>query len=157
MNAKVKSGIILFITLLIGFVIGFLTSSRVKENRIKELRSFGSPEGFRFMMENMLELDSEQKAAIRPVFDKYAKKNFELMKDFRGEFKELMVEFHSELTPHLTPQQIEKLKKFGKRGREMEKRGKYPRKDRKYGPRSSPDHDGDDENSRRGFYRYHDW
>lgn len=142
MNTKIKSGIFLLTTLLIGFVIGFLTSTQVKESRIRELRSFGSAEGFKFMMEHMLELDDEQKDVIRPVVDKYAKKNFELMKNFRGEFSVLMKEFHKELTPHLTPEQIERLNKFGERGREMKGRGESPRGGkRRYGrgPGGNPD------------------
>jgi len=142
MNAKIKSGIFLVITLLIGFVIGFLTSTQVKESRIRELRTFGSPEGFKYMMEHMLELDEKQKDAIMPVVDEYAKKNFELMKNFRGEFSVLMKEFHKELTPHLNPEQIECLNEFGKRGREMRGRRGSPRDgERKYdrGSRSNPD------------------
>ena len=143
MNTKIKSGIILLTTLLIGFVIGYLTSTQVKESRIRELRTFGSAEGFKFMMEHMLELGDEQKNAIRPVVDKYAKKNFELMKNFRGEFSVMMKEFHKELTPHLTPEQIERLNKFGERGREMRRKGEFPRRGkRRHGPRpgSEPGH-----------------
>jgi gas vesicle protein len=140
MNTKIKSGICLLTTLLIGFVIGYLTSTQVKESRVRELRTFGSAEGFKFMMEHMLELDDEQKDAIKPVVDKYAKENFELMKNFRGEFSELMKEFHKELTPHLTPEQIERLNEFGERGREMRGRGESPH----YGRRSpNRDYDGD--------------
>ena len=149
MNTKIKSGIILLTTLLIGFVIGFLTSTQVKENRIRELRTFGSAEGFKFMMEHMLELDGEQKDAIRPVVDKYAKKNFELMKNFRGEFSVLMKEFHKELTPYLTPEQIERLNEFGKRGREMKKRGDPPR----YGRRRFGRGHGGDQGSGPGHRR----
>ena len=137
MNTKIKSGICLLTTLLIGFVIGYLTSTQVKENRIRELRSFGSAEGFKFMMEHMLELDEIQKDAIKPVVDKYAKENFELMKNFRGEFSVLMKEFHKELTPYLTPEQIERLNEFGKRGREMRGKGEFPR-DGKRRHRSGP-------------------
>ncbi|MCK4698727.1 MAG: hypothetical protein KAT38_00260 [Bacteroidales bacterium] len=142
MNTKIKSGIFLLTTLLIGFVIGFLTSTQVKESRIRELRTFGSPEGFKYMMEHMLELDDEQKDAIWPVVDEYAKKNFELMKNFRGEFSVLMKEFHKELTPYLTPEQIERLNKFGERGREMRGKGEFPRGGkRRYGrgPGDNPD------------------
>jgi len=141
MNTKIKSGIFLLTTLLIGFVIGFLTSTQVKENRIRELRTFGSPEGFKYMMEHMLELDEKQKDAIMPVVDKYAKKNFELMKNFRGEFSVLMKEFHKELTPYLTPEQIECLNEFGKRGREMRRKEEFPRYGRRrsgHGPGGSP-------------------
>ncbi|MCD6565148.1 MAG: hypothetical protein J7K53_04315 [Bacteroidales bacterium] len=137
MNTKIKSGIFLLTTLLIGFVIGYLTSTQVKENRIRELRTFGSAEGFKFMMEHMLELDDKQKDAIMPVVDEYAKKNFELMKNFRGEFSVLMKEFHKELTPYLTPEQIERLNEFGKRGREIRGRGESPRHGRR-GPHRSP-------------------
>jgi len=142
MNTKIKSGICLLTTLLIGFVIGYLTSTQVKESRIRELRTFGSAEGFKYMMEHMLELNDEQKDAIKPIVDKYAKENFELMKNFRGEFSVLMKEFHKELTPYLTPEQIERLKEFGKRGREIRGRGESPRDGRRgYGrsPRSNPD------------------
>jgi len=125
MNTKIKSGIFLLTTLLIGFVIGYLTSTQVKENRIRELRTFGSAEGFKYMMEHMLELDEKQKDAIMPVVDEYAKENFELMKNFRGEFSVLMKEFHKELTPHLNPEQIEKLNEFGKRGREMRRNEEF--------------------------------
>jgi len=137
MNTKIKSGISLLTTLLIGFVIGYLTSTQVKESRIRELRTFGSAEGFKFMMEHMLELDEKQKDAIKPVVDKYAKENFELMKNFRGEFSVLMKEFHKELTPYLTPEQIERLNEFGKRGREMRGKGEFPR-DGKRRHRSGP-------------------
>ena len=137
MNTKIKSGISLLTTLLIGFVIGYLTSTQVKENRIRELRTFGSAEGFKFMMEHMLELDEKQKDAIKPVVDKYAKENFELMKNFRGEFSVLMKEFHKELTPYLTPEQIERLNEFGKRGREMRGKGESTR-DGKRRHRSGP-------------------
>ncbi len=149
MNAKIKSGIFLLTTLLIGFVIGYLTSTQVKESRIRELRSFGSAEGFKFMMEHMLELDEKQKDVIRPVVDEYAKKNFELMKNFRGEFSVLMKEFHKELTPYLTPEQIERLNEFGKRGREMRRKEEFPR----YGRRRFDRGHGSGQGSGRGQER----
>ena len=142
MNTKIKSVILLLTTLLIGFVIGFLTSTQVKESRIRELRTFGSAEGFKYMMEHMLELDDKQKDAIKPVVDSYAKKNFELMKNFRGEFSVLMKEFHKELTPHLTPEQIKRLNEFGERGREMRKKGEYSRRGKgRHGRRPGNDSD----------------
>ena len=142
MNTKIKSGICLLTTLLIGFVIGYLTSTQVKGSRIRELRTFGSPEGFKYMMEHMLELDEKQKDVIRPLVDEYAKKNFELMKNFRGEFSVLMKEFHKELTPYLTPKQIERLNDFGKRGREMRKNGEYSRRGKgRHGSRPGNDSD----------------
>ncbi len=152
MNTKIKSGIFLLTTLLIGFVIGYLTSTQVKESRIRELRTFGSPEGFKYMMEHMLDLGDEQKDAIKLVVDDYAKKNFELMKNFRGEFSVLMKEFHKELTPHLTPQQIERLNEFGERGREMRKKGEYSRRGKGKYSRGS---DGD--SGRGGPHEYRDW
>ena len=98
------------------------------------------------MMEHMLELDEKQKDAIMPVVEKYAKENFELMKNFRGEFSVLMKEFHKELTPHLNPEQIECLNEFGKRGREMRRREEFPR----YGRGRSGRGHGSDQGSGRG-------
>ncbi len=69
MNTKIKSGILLLTTLMIGFVIGYLTSTQIRESRIRELRNFGSAEGFKFMIESMLELDDEQKVVIRPIVE----------------------------------------------------------------------------------------
>lgn len=131
MNTRIKSGILLLTTLMIGFVIGYLTSTQIKGSRIRELRTFGSAEGFKFMMEHMLELDDEQKEVIEPIVNQYAKENFELMKNFRGEFILLMKDFRSELKPHLTNVQIRRLEEFGERGRELRRKGKSPRHGRK--------------------------
>ena len=158
MNTRIKTGILLLTTLLIGFVIGFLTSSQVKESRIRELRTFGSPEGFKYMMEHMLELDDKQKDAIWPVVDEYARKNFELMKNFRGEFSELMKELHKELTPHLTQEQIERLNKFGERGREMRGRGEFQRDGkRRYGRGRGYNSDRDSVRGQGRPPESHDW
>jgi len=68
------------------------------------------------------------------------------MKNFRGEFSVLMKEFHKELTPYLTPEQIERLNKFGERGREMRGRGESPH----YGRRRPGRGYGSDQGSGRG-------
>ncbi|MCH7658312.1 MAG: hypothetical protein IIB05_08350 [Bacteroidetes bacterium] len=144
MNTKIKSGILLLTTLMIGFVIGYLTSTQIRESRIRELRNFGSAEGFKFMMEHMLELDDEQKEVIRPIVDKYAKENFELMKSFRGEFILLINDFRNELKPHLTNEQIRRLKEFGERGKELRRKKEFPRHKRRrsgHGPGGDPDPD----------------
>ncbi len=92
----------------------------------------------------MLELDDEQKEVIRPIVDKYAKENFELMKSFRGEFILLINDFRNELKPHLTNEQIRRLKEFGERGKELRRKKEFPRHKRRrsgHGPGGDPDPD----------------
>ena len=106
---KVKPIIIISSTLIIGFAIGFLTSSMISHQRMKEFRSFNSVESFKRRTIHLIEPTETQMKEILPVIDKYAKEMNQIRKDFGKEFFTIMKNFHSDIKPFLTEEQIEKL------------------------------------------------
>lgn len=106
---KVKPVIIISTTLIIGFAIGFLTSSMISNQRMKRFRSFNSVESFKRRTIHLIEPTEEQIKEIIPLIDEYAKKMNQIRKDLGREFFNLMKDFHNEIKPFLTEGQIERL------------------------------------------------
>jgi Spy/CpxP family protein refolding chaperone len=104
----------------------------VRQKRIKEFRSFSTPEKFIERFEMMLELTDDQKDKIYPIIEKYAKENRNIRVEYREEFKKLMRSYREELEPLLTKEQVEKLK---------EKSWEHRNRDRRHGgpPEKAPD------------------
>jgi len=109
---KTKSLILISLILIIGFVLGFLSSNYLRYRKMKEFRSYISVEGFRYHALKILEPNEEQKDKIVPVIDKFSKANQELRKKYKSEFIRLMKQYHNELDPLLTKEQLEKLKQI---------------------------------------------
>lgn len=106
---KARSIIIIVGTLIIGIFLGLLTSSLIRHKRIKEFKTYSTPERFIHRFDEILEPTEEQKKNIYPVIEKFARQNKELRADYREEFRALMKDYHNELEPLLTKEQIEKL------------------------------------------------
>ena len=83
---KAKPILLVLITLLIGFVIGMLTSAQIRLNRLKPVRLYFSEERFREGFFKTIQPDEKQKAEIEKILDKYAKLNSELLNTFRKVF-----------------------------------------------------------------------
>jgi len=127
---KLKSALLITITLIVGIVIGFLINGQLTHRKYKKFIEFRKEEGFKDRHYHFLQPTESQKEKIDPVMDKYAKLNSELFKGIRQEHDSLMVNFFEELKPLLDNEQIEKLEKF----REM-------KRDRRAGdPRHAPRH-----------------
>ena len=114
---KFKPVIIVLVTLVIGFAIGFLTSSIITNQKMKRFRSFNSVETFKRITLGFIEPTEEQRKEILPLIDEYGKKMNEVREEFGKEFFNLMNEFHTSLKPHLTPEQIERLENIQRPGR----------------------------------------
>lgn len=112
---KNKPVLIIAITLVIGFFLGFLTSGIIRNQQLKCFRSFSSAEGFKYRTLRMVEPTEEQMKDILPVLDKFAKKSQDVRKEYTKEFRNLLKEYHSELKPLLTDEQIKKMESFSKR------------------------------------------
>lgn len=79
---------------------------------MKEFRSYVSVDGFRYHALKLLEPTEDQKAIIVPVIDKFSKANQQLRRKYRTEFIQLMKQYHNELDPLLTKEQLEKIQKI---------------------------------------------
>lgn len=108
---KTKSLLLLILILIIGFIMGFLSSSVIRENKAREYRSYSSYESFRNHSLEKLQPSEEQKLKILPIIEEYSNKNQELKVNYRRDFRSLMKEFREELKPFLTEEQLEAMER----------------------------------------------
>jgi AraC-like DNA-binding protein len=116
---KARSILLVLVTLIIGFVLGMLTSAQIRYHRLKPVRVFFSEQRFRDGFYQAIQPDEQQKAKIELVLNKYAKINSQLQSNFRKELDASMKEFRKELDLNLTKEQIARLKDLDERRQEM--------------------------------------
>lgn len=116
---KARPVIVIIITLIIGFVIGMLTSAQLRLHKMKPVRMYFSEERFREGFYKTIQPDEKQKARIEEVLDKYARKNRELQGNFRKEFDENMSGMRKEIESNLTKDQLARLKEMDEKRMEM--------------------------------------
>jgi len=116
---KTKSIIVIVVTLVIGFVIGVLTSAQLRFHRLKPVRMYFSEERFREGFYNAIQPNDQQKAKIDLILDKYARINSELQGNFRKELDANMKDFRKEIDSNLTKEQIARLKDMDERRQEI--------------------------------------
>ena len=128
---KAKPIIIIVITLVIGFILGMLTSAQIRYSRLQPVRVFFSEERFRDGFYNMIQPNEKQKETIDQLLSKYAKDNSSIQNDFRKKLDSLMSYFWKDLEPSLSKDQINRLKQMDQRRMDM------VRQNRRMPPRDS--------------------
>lgn len=116
---KTKPVLIILVTLLIGFVLGMLTSAQIRNHKLNPVRVFFSEERFREGFYRAIQPDDAQKAKIDQVLDKYARINGELQSTYRKELDSNMQDFHREIDTYLSRDQIIRLKELDERRQKM--------------------------------------
>lgn len=116
---KSKPIIIIIITLVIGFVLGMLTSAQIRYSRLQPVRVFFSEERFRDGFYRVILPDEKQKATIDQLLSKYAKDNSSIQNDFRKKLDLLMKDFWKDLEPSLSKEQLNRLKEMDQRRMDM--------------------------------------
>jgi hypothetical protein len=116
---KAKPIILVIVTLIIGFVLGMLTSAQIRYQKLKPVKVYFSEERFRDGFYRTIQPDEQQKAKIDLVLDKYARINSDLQNNFRKELDASMKEFRKELDSNLTKDQIARLKEMDDRRQQM--------------------------------------
>jgi hypothetical protein len=112
----VLSGIII---LIVGFLIGMLTSAQLRLHRLKPMRMYFSEERFREGFYKTIQPTAEQKVKIDLILDKYAKINSETQSSFRKELDSNIKAMRKELDSNLTKEQLARLKEMDERRQEM--------------------------------------
>ncbi len=115
------------IILLIGFVIGMLTSAQLRLNRLKPVRMYFSEERFREGFYRTIQPDEAQKAKIDLILDKYARINSETQSNFRKELDSNIKAMRKELDSNLTKEQLARLKEMDEKRQEMMKQERIRR------------------------------
>lgn len=115
------------VILLIGFVIGMLTSAQLRLNRLKPVRMYFSEERFREGFYRTIQPDEAQKAKIDLILDKYARINSETQSNFRKELDSNIKAMRKELDSNLTKEQLARLKEMDEKRQEMMKQERIRR------------------------------
>lgn len=119
---KAKPILLVICTLIIGFVLGMLTSAQIRLHKLSPVRVFFSEERFRDGFYKTIQPDAQQKAKIDLVLDKYARINSEMQDNFRKSLDINMKEFRKELDSNLTKEQLARLKEMDAKRGEMIRR-----------------------------------
>lgn len=138
---KTKPIILAIVTLIIGFVLGMLTSAQIRYHKLKPVRVFFSEERFREGIYHAINPDEQQKAKIDLVLDKYARINGELQKNFRKELDLSIKEFRKEVDSYLTKEQRARLKEMDERREDMIKQNRRNRENDTLDERNFRRHD----------------
>ncbi|MCX6334364.1 MAG: hypothetical protein NT092_08675 [Bacteroidia bacterium] len=126
---KAKPIIIVVITLIIGFVLGMLTSAQIRFNKLKPVRVYFSEERFKEGFYKTIEPGEKQKAEIQKILDKYAKLNSELQGNFRKQLDSNMKDFRKEIDSKLTKDQLARMKEIDERRQQMINHGRRDMRD----------------------------
>jgi hypothetical protein len=116
---KARPVLLVIITLVIGFVLGMLTSAQIRFNKLKPVRMYFSEERFREGFYKTIQPDEKQKAEIEKILEKYARLNSDLQGNIRKELDSNMKEFRKELDSKLTREQLARLKEIDEQRQEM--------------------------------------
>lgn len=116
---KLKSILLFAAILIIGFVLGMLTSAQLRYNKLRPMKVFFSEERFREGFYEAIQPDDEQKIKIDKVLDKYAKINSGFRAAFRKSIDSTMKEFRKEIDSNLTKDQIDRLRELDEKRQEM--------------------------------------
>ena len=124
---KKRSVLIILITLVIGFILGMLTSAQLRYHKLKPVRMFFSEERFREGLYNTIQPTDEQKVVIEEVISKYAAEMTDVQMEFRKNFDAKMKAFRKEIDSKLTKEQLTRLREMDEKREEMirQNRKKY--------------------------------
>lgn len=118
---KSRTIILAVIILIIGFILGMLTSAQIRNQKLKPMRMYFSEERFREGFYNLIQPDEGQKESIEKLLDKYARINHDLQNSFRKELDGNMRSFRKELDSQLTKEQLNRLREWDEKIQDMQK------------------------------------
>lgn len=106
---KTKSILIIAATLLIGFMLGFLTNGLLTKQRISMFVDRGGYQGFQMRTMEIIRPDQSQIKDIEPILEKYAQKVQESIAESKYEMKTIHDNMIRDLEPYLNSEQIGRL------------------------------------------------
>lgn len=125
MSPKITSILLILLTLAIGFAGGFLTHGTLSQNRMNQMRAkMGKSKGYVEYIIGAMELSEEQEAVVQPILEEFAPKMHEHHHRFRNEVRVMMDSLSRELSPHVSEDQLAKLKKRFRRDRGRPRKSK---------------------------------
>ena len=137
---KTKAILIVIATLLIGFLLGMLTSAQIRHSKLRKMRTSVSGRDFAEMMMEVINPDDQQRIELEQVMKSYEKRTREMQSEFRRDFDSVSTAFKKDIDTLLTPDQLARVREMESRNREMmEKMNRSRREGHPYrGDRGKP-------------------
>lgn len=111
---RTRAVLTIVISLITGFLIGFLASSQITRLRTRDVRSMSSAESLKMRTYNMIKPTPEQLEKLDPIVFRYSER-FDSMRSVAHQgFSALIEEYHNNLTPYLNDDQIQVIDEFAK-------------------------------------------
>jgi len=112
---KIRAVLTIIISLLVGFVFGYLTSGQLVKHEMQKRRSHSYQETFVFRTLSVIHPTENQKDSIMPILNNYATRAVTLKDKVSKDFEALMTEMKLELKPYLTEEQFKMLQENNER------------------------------------------
>lgn len=110
MDPRIKSLLIIFITLAIGFGAGFVTSGWLVRQRFQSMRKMiENKEDFQQHLARVAEATPEQMEAIAPILEEYHEEMRFAQREMFQEMRQRSDSLREKLRPFLSDDQIEKV------------------------------------------------
>lgn len=109
---KTRASIVILISLLIGAAIGFISANQIHHYKTKDVRSMRSKESFKDRTFNRINPTEEQIEILTPIVEEYGLRFDSLRKCTYKQYMDFLEEFHENLAPYLTEEQINAEKEF---------------------------------------------
>jgi hypothetical protein len=106
---KIKFVLIIVATLVIGFLLGFVTNGQITKSKIRTFVKTGTHEGFKGRYYHILRPDVQQKKMIDPILDKYGAVIHENVTTMQQRMKDIHQEMLKEIAPYLNEEQKKRL------------------------------------------------
>lgn len=126
---KTKAIIIVIATLLIGFLLGMLTSAQIRHSKLRKMRMSVSGRDFAEMMMEVINPDDQQRIDLEKVMKSYEKRTREMQSQFRRDFDSVSTAFKRDIDTLLTPDQLARVREMESRNREMMEKMNRSRRD----------------------------
>lgn len=125
---KLRSVIIIIATLLLGFVMGMLTSAQIRYHKLKPVRIFFTEDRFREAIYSTINPDEDQKEKLEVVIKKYSRISREMQINYRKALEDFSSDLWKEMSPLLTSEQKEKLEEMERKRQDFSRqwRGRPP-------------------------------
>ncbi len=113
MSNRMKSGLIVVATLLLGFLLGVVVVGSLHRRRIAHLREFNDRGGVASVIRRQVRPRPEQRAPLREILKQYEPRLRQMRESHREEMERVLDSLADELGAVLTPAQMRRLRRHG--------------------------------------------
>jgi hypothetical protein len=111
---KNRAVLTIVISIITGFILGFIVSSQITRLRLRDVKSISSSKSFKTRTYEIINPEEEQIEDLDPVIERYSEKFDSMRKTTHEGYRNLIESYHQELRPHLSEEQYQELQNFAR-------------------------------------------